>query len=297
VQHHKNQESGMSESTFSSDVNNENFQQLVIEQSHQRPVVADFWASWCQPCQMLMPLLGKLAEDYGGKFFLAKINSDEQQELSAQYGIRSLPTVKIFRHGQIVDEFMGVQSESTIRDIIDRYIEKPSDDLREQALQALQQGNAASAEQLMLQALAVDPGSDALKIDLAAIKLAAGDVEQSRKLIGELPASMMDDERVKILQAQLSFANAIKQAPSPAELLKRIQEDPADLEARHQISAFMVLAGDYDQALEQLLEIMKRNRKYEDDLGRRGILAVFDILGNEGELVNQYRRKMAALLY
>jgi putative thioredoxin len=149
----------------------------------------------------------------------------------------------------------------------------------------------------MAQALEVDPANQELKIDMAAIKLAAGNVEQSRTLLGELPASLMDDERVKILQAQLSFASAIKHAPPPAELLKRIQEDPADLEARHQISAFMVLAGDYDQALEQLLEIMKRNRKFEDDLGRRGILAVFDILGNEGELVNQYRRKMAALLY
>jgi putative thioredoxin len=287
----------MNESTFISDVTSENFEQLVILQSHQRPVVVDFWASWCQPCQMLMPLLGKLADDYGGKFFLAKINSDEQQDLSAQYGIRSLPTVKIFRHGQIVDEFMGVQTESAIRDIIDRHVEKPSDDLREQALRALQQGNAATAEQLMLQALALEPANDALKVDLAAIKLAAGDVEQSRTLIGELPASLMEDERVKILQAQITFASAIKQAPSPAELLKRIQEDPADLEARHQISAFMVLAGDYDQALEQLLEIMKRNRKYGDDFGRRGILAVFDILGNEGELVNQYRRKMASLLY
>jgi putative thioredoxin len=287
----------MNATTCSSDVSAENFQQLVIEQSHQRPVVADFWAAWCQPCQMLMPLLQTLVESYDGKFFLAKINSDEQQELASQYGVRSLPTVKIFRHGEIVDEFMGVQPESAIRDIIDRYIEKPSDDLRAQALQALEQGDTASAERLMSQAMEQDPENDTLKIDMAAITLAAGDVERTHKLLELIPVNLVDDERVKILRAQAGFASIIKQAPAPAELARRIQEDADDLDARYQLSAFMVLSGDYQQALDQLLEIMRRNRKYQDDLGRRSILAIFDILGNEGDLVNQYRRKMAALLY
>ncbi|HDK37520.1 MAG TPA: thioredoxin, partial [Thiolapillus brandeum] len=147
----------MDNSPYIVEITNDNYQTAVLEQSHKVPVLVDFWASWCQPCQMLMPVLANLAEQYQGKFILAKINTEEQQELAAQFGIRSIPTVKLFRNGDPVDEFAGALPESEIRKFLEKHISRESDAMVDQAEQLLLQGDLENALKLLQQAKQTDP--------------------------------------------------------------------------------------------------------------------------------------------
>ena len=274
-----------------------NFDTEVLEKSRQTLVIVDFWAEWCAPCRVLMPLLQKLAEDYQGKFSLAKVNTDKEQALAGQWGIRSLPTVKFFRDGKVVDEFLGAQPESVIRDIIEQYLPRESDALRAAARSALRDGDAAQALSLLQQALELDPEQLAIKLDLADALLHSDKVEEAEKLLELLPLHQREEEAVKALAAKIELARAQQSAPPVAELNKRIAANPDDLASRQLLGAACAAQGDYAAALEQFFEIMKRDRRFEDDVGRRSLLNVFTLLGDEHELVQQYRRKMASLLY
>ncbi len=285
----------MSDSQYAFDVTRETFAQYVIENSHKVPVLVDFWADWCAPCKALMPILARLAEEYQGRILVAKVNSDEQGELAAQFGIRSLPTVKIFKNGTVVDEFMGAQPEGVIRDMLARYIVRPSDALRNQALDALHGGDAAKALTLLEQAIAMDPDYPALKIDLAGLHLQMGQDAQAKTILEALPAEVREQDEVRQLLSQLHYASLAEGAPDAATLRAGIEQDPADLAARQQLAALSIAAGDFETALAQFLEIMKRDRGFNDDAGRKGLLEVFDMLGG-GEQVQRYRRQMANLL-
>ena len=142
----------MSDSPYIFDATADNFQQGVIDNSHKVPVVVDFWADWCQPCKILMPLLDKLVEEYSGGFVLAKVNTEQQQQLAGEHGVRSIPTVKIYRYGQVANEFTGVQPEETIKAIIDQYIATEADELRSKALEAIASGDRNGGRSLLEQA-------------------------------------------------------------------------------------------------------------------------------------------------
>lgn len=287
----------MSESPYIVDVTRETFSSVVLQGSQRLPVLADFWADWCGPCKTLIPLLETLAREYDGKFLLAKINSDEQQELAAQYGVRSLPTVKVFLNGEIVDEFMGAQPESVVRDIIERYLEKPADSIRLQAEQALQRGDSNEALELLLQAQALDPGDAGIALELAAAQLQAGHIREADTLLNGLPADIMTESAAKGLRTQVDLALVLEEAPEPAEVAQQVQENPGNLAARQQLAAYHILAGEYESGLEQLYEIMRADRSFGDDAGRRGMIGVFELLGNQGELVRRFRRRISSLLF
>ena len=287
----------MNQSPSSFDATTANFDTEVLEKSHQTLVVVDFWAEWCAPCRVLMPLLQKLAEDYQGKFSLAKVNTDKEQALAEQWGIRSLPTVKFFRDGQVVDEFLGAQPESVIRDIIKQYLPRESDALRAAARSALRGGDTVQALNLLQQALELDPEQLAIKLDLADALLHNDKVEEAEKLLELLPLHQREEKAVKALAAKIELAQAQQSAPPSSELTERIAADPDDLASRQLLGAACAAQGDYAAALEQFFEIMKRDRRFDDDIGRRSLLNVFTLLGDEHELVQQYRRKMASLLY
>lgn len=286
-----------SNSDYIFEVDEGNFQEIVIENSHRLPVLVDFWASWCAPCQMLMPVLAKLADEYAGKFLLAKVNTDEQRQLAGEYGIRSLPTVKLFRNGTVVDEFLGVQSEGAIRALLDAYADRESDRIRAQAMEAHMGGDTSAAIELLWNAITTDPGNTRAHMDLAQLLVEEGDFDNGEKVLKSLPNAKQADSDVTRLYARIKFARLAEEAPGADVLEQTLLKDPGNCEARYQLSAFKALEGDYEGAMDQLLEILRRDRSYRDDAGRKGLLSIFELLGGSGPLVNRYRALMSSALH
>jgi putative thioredoxin len=287
----------MGESPYIHNVSMQNFQNLVLENSINKPVLVDFWADWCQPCQTIMPMLAKLAEEYAGKFELAKVNADDEQELAAHFGIKSLPTMKLFFKGQLVDERMGVVPESDIREMLDKHIVSESDQFMQAATMAYQQGQTEQALEMLNHALDKDPDNAELKITIAQMVQAQGDSESALTLLDSL-----DDEGNRLdsavkLRAEINLAAQLADLPDLNEIEQRLSQNPADLEALLQKSRHLVAQGEYDDAMECLLTIMRNDRSFEDDAGRSGLLEVFDLLGGEHPSVQKYRRKLFTLLH
>ena len=278
------------------EVNAHNFDQEVVQRSHQVPVLVDFWAEWCGPCQMLLPILLKLAQDYGGKFVLAKVNTDREQDLAMQFGIRSIPTLMLFRDGQVVEELMGAQGEGTLRAVLDRYIERESDRARAEARRREAAGDLEGALDLLRMAAADDPENIRVLQDYARLAIQAGALDEARSLLERLPANVRAEAEVRGLEHLLFLAENARQAPSEEALQARIEQDPDDLDARAQLAARKALRGAWREALDQYLEILKRDRNFQEGIGRRGMLMIFDLLGDD-PLVAEYRRRMANWLY
>jgi len=247
----------------------QNFAQAVLEASAQKPVLIDFWAPWCGPCRTLMPMLDSIADDYGGRFILAKVNTDEEQRLAGQFGIRSIPTVILVHRGEVVEQFVGVQPESAIRALLDKHL------------------GAQAEEPDEMQAL----------LAAAATQLERRDVAAATAAVGQVEAAAPDHPALKLLRAQLAFVEAANAHPDVPALRARLDVNPADGEARHALAAHHALAGDYATALSEWLELMRLDRKYGDDLARRSLLLAFDALGEANELVLATRRRMASLLH
>jgi putative thioredoxin len=273
------------------------FQAQVIEQSQQVPVLVDYWADWCGPCQMQMPVLQKLVEEYAGKFMLAKVNTDEQRELARDHGIRSLPTMRLFRHGEIVEEILGAQTESTLRILLDRYIERESDKIRASASEAFGQGRQEEALQMLQQARQEEPENHQLTLDYANLCLQAGRLEETERLLEELPHDIRNETEAVQLRALLDFSRAALDAPPVEELERSIAANPDDMSLRYRLGAIHVLNDRMEAAMDAFMAILQRDRKFRDDIGRRSLLAVFDILGNDSELVQRYRRQLFNALH
>ena len=273
------------------DVGLADFTQHVIEESKHRPVVVDFWAPWCGPCKSLKPILEKLAAEYGGKFLLAKINSDDNQELAARYGVRGIPSVKAFVNGEPVDEFSGALPESEVRTFLDRLIPSPADELRQQAAAARMSSDISGALKLLAEASKLDPDHVGVRLDAAEIMLDLNEADEARRLLGSVPDDA--DPRVPALKARLQFMGAAGE--DQAALTARVVANENDLEARLKLANLLVAAGQYETGMDQLLEIVRRDRGFEDDIGRKTLLSVFNLLGG-GELVSRYRRLLASAL-
>ena len=274
------------------DVGLADFPQQVLEESKRRPVVVDFWAPWCGPCKSLKPILEKLAAEYGGKFLLAKINSDDNQELAARYGVRGIPSVKAFIDGEPVDEFSGALPEGEVRAFLDRLIPSPADELRAEAAELRAAGDLSAALQKLADASKIDPAHIGVRIDAAEIMLDLNEADEARRLIASVPDDA--DPRVPQLKARLQFMEAAGE--DEAALVARVAANENDLEARLKLANLYVAAGQHEAGMDQLLEIVRRDRGFGDDIGRKTLLSVFDLLGSD-ERVSRYRRLLASLLY
>jgi len=272
------------------------FERDVLEASKEAPVLVDFWAPWCGPCRVLGPSLEKLEREYGGRWKLVKVNSDESPELSAQFQVRSIPYVIAFTDGKPVAQFVGAQPEGTLRAFIDRLIPRPSEFEHRKAREALAQGQKALAEGHLKGALALDPSNDAARLDMVALILDRGDRIEARRQFDTLSARADQESQFEPVKARLEAAERAASLPSASEMQSRIAANPADLQSRLDLAELHIAEGRHAAALDQLLEIVRRDRKFGDDVGRNKMIAVFD-MGLDPDLVAEYRRKLSTALY
>jgi putative thioredoxin len=282
---------------YSVEVTQETFAQAVIQRSHEVPVLVDFWAPWCGPCRALTPILHKLAGDYGGKFILATVNTDDNQRLAYDFNIRGIPAVKLFRQGQVVEEFTGAYPESAIRVLLDRHVSRASDTALHDAQVLRKQGKRAEAAALLTRALADDPGNDRLHPALADDLLALHRHDEAESLLRQLPVARQEDDDVDKCFIRIKYGKLAHGSPPIAELTQRTAAEPSNCQVRYQLGARLIASGNYAAALEHLLEIVRRDRQFEGDAGRKGLLDVFKLLGPDDPLVPKYRGLLATALH
>jgi putative thioredoxin len=275
------------------------FEQDVILASSEQPILVDFWATWCGPCKTLGPILEKLADEYAGGFRLARVDVDQEQQLAGYFQIKSIPTVMLLKDGQIVDGFPGALPEGQLREFLVHHGVTP----RTPDADAVAADDATPApadphdEVVRLRAaVQADPEADGLKLDLALALLATGAAAESERLLDALPADLGTDERAARARARLGFAALLQDAPARATLAAAIAADPGDLRARHLLGARLLVDGDNEAALEQFLEMLRRDRAWQDQLPKRTLIDAFRVV-DDAELVGVYRRKMASLLF
>ena len=289
----------MSQTPYIFDVTSANFEQLVLENSFHKPVLVDFWAEWCAPCKALMPLLAKITEEYQGELVLAKVNCDIEQDVVARFGVRSLPTVVLFKDGQPVDGFAGAQPESAIRAMLEPHVQAPAApeaDLLETAQALFAEGRISEAENLLKQLLAEDNENAAALILYARCLAERGELGEAELVLD----AVKGDEHKQALagaRAQLTFLRQAADLPEVADLKSRLAQDAEDDEAAYQLAIQQLARQQHEAALDGLLKLFVRNRGYADGLPHKTLLQVFDLLGSDHPLVTTYRRKLYQALY
>ena len=273
------------------------FERDVLEASSEVPVLVDFWAPWCGPCKSLGPMLERLEREYGGRFKLVNVNSDTNPELVASFNLKSIPYAVAFVDGNAVAQFMGAQPEPFVRAFLDRLVPNPADLEHRCAREALAAGQVAAAEEALKNALALDPSCDAARLDMVGVLLDRGDVAGARAHYALLSARALDQSTYFTIRARMDAAEAAANLP-PAEVLEhRIEEDDMDMQARLDLADLHVARRDYSAALEQLLEIVRRDRTFGEDIGRVRMLEVFEMAADQPDLVAAYRGQLSQVLF
>ena len=289
----------MSATPFIFDVTDAQFEQWVIENSFHQPVLVDFWAEWCAPCKALMPLLAKITEEYQGELLLAKVNCDVEQNTVMRFGIRSLPTVVLFKDGQPVDGFAGAQPESAIRALLAPHVAQPPAppaDLLEVARGYYAAGQASAAEETLRELLHEENENASALILYARCLAERGELAEADVVLKAVSGDGHKQE-LAAARAQLTFLRQAADLPDVADLKTRLAQNAHDDEAAWQLAIHQLARQQYETALDALLRLFVRNRSYGDDLPRKTLVQVFDLLGNEHPLVTTYRRRLYQALY
>jgi putative thioredoxin len=275
-------------------VTDDSFETEVIERSATVPVVVDFWAPWCGPCRALGPLLERLAAEARGAFVLAKVNVDENPKVSSEFGIRSIPAVKAIRDGEVVDEFVGALPETALRSFLQRLLPTEADRLAAEGRTAEQRGDTASAESSYRSALERDVNHPAARLGLGRL-LAVSDPAAALAELERVLAGTPERAEADRIAARLRLAQG--NGAGKAELSARLARDPRDLETRLKLARLLAAEESYQPALDHLLEIVRRDRKYEDEAARKAMIDIFEILGPNHELTQKYRGELAKVLF
>lgn len=297
----------MADSPFIVHLDEQNFMQVVVEGSDNTPVLVDFWAEWCGPCKTLMPILEKLAIEYNGAFILAKLDTEANPNVAQQLGIRSLPTVKLFKDRALVNEFMGALPESEVRAFLDANVgpalvdepeeEEPAGDNRvHTAMNLFEQGDAEGAKAILKEAQAEDPENVETLLALGQVCVSTGDVETAESCLKALPEDDRKGAQALRLAGILEIAKDSDTTVSAQALQAELDKDPASSEARYNVAIAQSLGGDIQGAMDHLLKLVQTDPEYKEGAPRAKLLALFNVLGDD-PLVGQYRRKLFALLH
>lgn len=283
-------------SQYAFDVSLEEFETKVLRASLQVPVVVDFWAPWCGPCQTLKPMLERLAEEYQGRFLLAKVNSDENVELAGHFGVRSIPSVKVVFQGQLVDEFNGALPEGQVREFLNRIAlpaAEAEENLRESAAALLVEGKPEEALAKLVEASQANPQDQGVQLDAIEVLMQLGRHDEAAQL---LAGEYKDEaERAKALRARLALAQG---AADTAPLESRLIDNPDDHATRLELAKAYAAQSLFREALEAALEVVRRDRFFDEGAGRKILLQFFEALSGEqyDDLVREFRRKLSAAL-
>lgn len=283
------------------DVGLANFDDVVLRGSATQPVLVDFWAPWCAPCRALGPVLERLADEFAGRFTLAKLNTDDEHALAARYGIRGIPCCKLFVDGAVTDEFTGALPLKALREFLGRALPSPAAALVAEANKLLKTGHAAAALSHLDAARAVDPLDEATHLARVETLLALDRPAEAAKVIATLESPqrsrerpVRDEGRLAVLKARTALAAT--PATDLTELALRAAAHPVDPAAKLAYARALAAAGEYQTALAELLALVAADRAFGDDAGRKTMLTIFEALGNDSDLVRRYRRELAAAI-
>jgi putative thioredoxin len=276
----------------------------VIEESKRQPVLIDFWAEWCGPCRQLTPILEKAVRNAKGRVKLVKMNIDQHPAIPGQMGIQSIPAVIAFVNGQPADGFMGAVPESQVNAFIEKLTkgvpaagEPNIAEILKEAETLLAEGDAASAAQVYAEALSFDATNIAALAGLAKCYITTGAVEQATQTLAMVPESKRNDAAVKAVQAAIDLAEQAKSLGPIAELEQKVAANPLDHQARFDLATALNAAGKRGEATGQLLEILRRDRKWNDDGARKQLVQFFEAWGGADEATVEGRKRLSTILF
>jgi len=277
-------------------IDESNAMRFLIEESNVRPVVVDFWADWCGPCKTLMPILEKLAQEYAGAFLLAKVNADEQQNIAAQFGVRSLPTVMVIQNGQPVDGFAGAQSEAQVRELLQKYLPSPWAAALEEAARLMESGDQQSALALLRKAYDDSDQDLDIGLNLAHVLIQCNRFAEAETVLENI--RFVDrDARYEQLMAELTLKQEASKSPETEALEAKLQADPDNLDLRVDLAVQYSVDGHHADALEQLMLVLKTNRDHNNGATKKRMLDIIASLGKGDPIAVDYQRKLFGLLY
>jgi putative thioredoxin len=281
------------------DVTAQNFMKEVIEESKSRPVLVDFWAPWCGPCKTLGPVIEKVVRGANGKARLAKMNIDEHPQVAQQLGIQSIPAVYVFSNGQPVDGFVGALPEKEVKAFVERVTGGGNDvaELVKHAEEALSAGDAANAAAVFSEVLAAEPENIAARAGFVRAQLAAGDVAAAKETFALIPKDKASDAAVIAAQAALDLAAQAEKVGDIAPLEARVAANPLDHQARFDLAVALAAHNRRAEAVDHLIEIFKRDRKWNDDGARKQLVQFFEAWGSADENTVEGRRKLSLILF